>query len=118
MARRVAIVLGITLVVAFLLIPTASADFGRVYKWRYLLGPFSSTSDYVYHNHTYNDVYFSPGATYPSRLFEVTPQGAKHYEKYGYGNISNSHPGVYYTAPYCGNQDGVSHYVDCSAAWG
>lgn len=104
--------------VALMVVPVALADFGRLYKNHVYEPPFTALSDNVYHNHTYNDIYFGAGSSAPAVLYEVTPAGAIHFQKNGFGNISNSHPGTYYDAPFCGNNDSSGHYVDCFAAWG
>ena len=69
-------------------------------------------------NHTYNEHYFGPNAGWRSEVWEVTPAGYRHFDRWCVGNCFNAHPPYYYTKSYCANRDGGTHFVyDCSNEW-
>jgi hypothetical protein len=115
--RRV-IVVGVATLAIFLCAVGAAVAGSRYYWWQANLGGGASVSDGVFHNHYYNEIYFGPGATYPSGVFERTQDGTKHYSQNSNGNIFYSHSNQYYDDPWCWNRDSSSHFVtDCGAAW-
>ncbi len=69
-------------------------------------------------NHTYNELYFGANAGWKSEVWEVTPAGYRHFDKWCAGNCFNAHPGYYYTYSYCANRDGSTHFVyECKDQW-
>jgi hypothetical protein len=105
-------------VVALSLAPTASA-MSQIYWWQQNMSPgelgFDRRGAY---NHNYNELYFGPGAGWRSEVWEVTPAGYRHFDRWCSGNCFNAHPPYYYTYVYCANRDGYTHFVnDCSSSW-
>ena len=103
---------------ALALASTAGAT-SQTYWWQQNMSPGEIGFDRrAAHNHNYNELYFGPYAGYRSEVWEVTPGGARHFDKWCWGNCFNSHPPYYYTYVYCANRDGVTHFVsDCFSAW-
>jgi hypothetical protein len=105
--------------VALVLVPTAGAS-AHIYWWQQNMAPNQVVSDYAFgaHNRTYNELYFGPSAPYRSEIWEVTPAGYRHFDKWCYGNCFHAHPGYYYDYPYCSNRDGATHFVNrCMSEW-
>jgi len=116
--RRRALAATFVAAFALTLVPAAGAE-SQIYWWQHNMAPgeqgFSRTTA---HNHTYNELYFGPNAGWRSEVWEVTPAGYRHFDKYCVGNCFNSHPGYYYDYPYCANRDGSTHFVnDCMDRW-
>lgn len=106
--------------VALMIVPTAGAG-SYIYWWQRNMPANVPAYDRVAaHNHTYNELYFGPNAGWRSQLWEVTPAGYRHFDRWCSGNCFFSHPGWYYTYSYCANRDiyGRAHFVyRCMDAW-
>jgi len=114
--KRHIVVVVFALALAAIAVPAAMAS-NRAYITNTVLPSNTDATDLVYHNHTYNDMHW--GTTgYPGEIFQETPAGAVHYYHSFNGNYGTGDPGTYYTTPFCGNLDSVSHNVQyCSASW-
>jgi hypothetical protein len=100
--------------------PSASAG-AHVYWWQSNMPANSPVRDaWGPHNHTYNELYFGPNAGWRSEVWELTPAGYRHFDKWCYGNCFNAHPGYYYDYAFCANRDvnGQTHFVtECYDEW-
>jgi hypothetical protein len=116
--RRRAITATIVAAFALALVPTAAAS-AHIYWWQQNMWPNNPAYDRMTaHNHTYNELYFGPNAGWRSEVWEVTPAGYRHFDKWCYGNCFFAHPGYYYDYSYCANRDGSVHFVnDCMDEW-
>lgn len=105
--------------IALMVVPAASAWQAQIYVWQSNLAPNVAARDYAGpHNHFYNELYFGPSAGWRSEVWEITPAGYRHFDKYCVGNCFNSHPAYYYATAYCANRDSGSHFVnDCQDRW-
>jgi hypothetical protein len=116
---RIAFVM--TLVAALTLAFVPSAGAGKyLYWWQRNMPANVPARDGTPHNHTYNELYFGPNAGWRSEVWEVTPAGYRHFDKWCVGNCFNAHPGYYYDHSYCANRDvyGQTHFVyDCMDEW-
>jgi hypothetical protein len=103
---------------ALVLVPQASAG-SQIYWWQQNMSPSQIGYDRRYAaNHNYNELFFGPNAGWWGEVWEVTPAGARHYDRTCQGNCFNAHPATYYTYVYCANRDGRTHFVyDCSSSW-
>jgi hypothetical protein len=109
----------IVVVLSLIVVPFASAVSSRNYWYQSNLIAGGAGTDWVFHNHTYNEMYWGPGANYPGEIFQEVMSGAKHYYHSFNGNFGTTDPGAYYTAPLCGNRDSQAHFVNhCLASWG
>ena len=96
---------------------TAGAQY-YIYWWQQNMPPNGLGADRQAHNHIYNELYFGPNAGWRSEVWEVTPAGYRHFDKWCVGNCFNAHPGYYYTYSFCSNRDGGTHFVyDCKDQW-
>lgn len=114
--RRVATVA----VMAALALTFASAAGAEsyIYWWQRNMTPSDRGADLTARNHIYNELYFGPNAGWRSEVWEVTPAGYRHFDKWCVGNCFNAHPGYYYTYSYCANRDGSTHFVyRCIDQW-
>ena len=114
--RATAAIFVAALALAF--VPTAGAS-AYIYWWQRNMVPNVPGYDRTTaHNHTYNELYFGPNAGWKSEVWEVTPSGQRHFDKWCVGNCFNAHPGYYYDYSYCANRDGGVHFVnDCMDEW-
>jgi hypothetical protein len=105
--------------VAMVVVPTASATQTQVYVWQTNLAPNVAARDWAGpHNHVYNELFFGYGAGWRSEVWEVTPAGYRHFDKWCVGNCFNSHPAYYYATAFCANRDSGPHFVnDCLSRW-
>ncbi len=110
----------LTIVLALSLAPAAGAT-RLIYWWQHNMPVNSPAYDRsAYRNHIYNELYFGYGAGWRGEVWEVTPAGYRHYDKWCQGNCFNAHPGTYSTYAYCANRDGygTTHFVyDCQDEW-
>jgi hypothetical protein len=118
LSRRRGVAALAVILVALALAPTAGA-WAQIYWWQQNMYPGQIGRDAAMaHNHTYNELYFGPSAYYRSQIWEMTPAGYKHFEKWCYGNCFHAHPGYYFDYAYCANRDGVAHFVNrCMDEW-
>jgi hypothetical protein len=101
------------------LIPAAGAG-AYIYWWQQNMPANSPARSVFPHNHVYNELYFGPSAGWRGQVWEVTPAGYRHFERWCSGNCFNSHPGWFYTNTFCANRDpyGQPHFVnDCMGRW-
>ena len=106
-------------VVALALSPPAHAA-AHIYWWQQNMAAGQVVADYAFgaHNRTYNELYFGPGAYYRSEIWEVTPAGYAHFDKWCWGNCYFAHAGYFYDYPFCSNRDGSAHFVSrCMSEW-
>jgi hypothetical protein len=106
-------------VAALALIPSAGAA-AQIYWWQQNMSPGEVGFDRAFgaHNRTYNELYFGQTNPYRSEIWEVTPAGDRHFDKWCYGNCFQTHPGYFYDYPYCANRDGRTHFVNrCMSEW-
>lgn len=105
-------------VVALFVVPVALAG-ARIYWYQTNIPSHTSESDFIYHNHTYNQMYWGPGATWPGYLYMLDYQDGKvHYFHSFNGNAAYSDAGTYFNTPLCENNDGTQHFVDhCNTQW-
>ncbi|HEX9598057.1 MAG TPA: hypothetical protein VF963_01670 [Gaiellaceae bacterium] len=99
-------------------VSTAGAEY-YIYWWQQNMAPNAQGYDRLTaHNHIYNELYFGPNAGWRSEVWEVTPAGYRHFDKWCVGNCFNAHPGYYYTYSFCSNRDGGTHFVyQCRDQW-
>jgi hypothetical protein len=117
--KRSAVVAAFVAAVALAVVPAAGAS-SHIYWWQSNMPANGQGYDLTYHNHTYNELYFGPNAGWRSELWERTPAGYRHFDKWCSGNCYFAHPGYYYTGSYCSNRDtyGQTHFVyDCMNEW-
>jgi hypothetical protein len=117
--KRSAVVAAFVAALALAVVPAAGAS-SHIYWWQQNMPANSSGYDLMYHNHTYNELYFGPNAGWRSELWERTPAGYRHFDKWCSGNCYFAHPGYYYDGSYCANRDvyGQTHFVyDCLNEW-
>jgi hypothetical protein len=108
-----AIVALAVLAVCLTLAPAAGAQ-AQIYWWNMNM-PADKVAYWPYPaNHNYNELAFGFNAGWRSEVWEVTPAGYRHFDKWCVGNCFNAHPPYYYTKTYCSNRDGREHFVyDC-----
>jgi hypothetical protein len=118
LVRSKLVVVLVVVALALVAVPIALAG-ARIYWYQGNISAGNIKTDFVPHNHTYNQMYWGPGATYPGALFMWTQQYAEeHYYHAFNGNAAYSNPGVYYDYPLCQNRDSTSHFVDhCNTQW-
>lgn len=116
--RRWAVAVAVIAALALTLASAAGAA-SYIYWWQRNMTPSDRGADSVTaRNHIYNELYFGPNAGWRSEVWEVTPAGYRHFDKWCAGNCFNAHPGYYYTYSYCANRDGSTHFVyDCRDQW-
>jgi hypothetical protein len=102
--------------VALVVVQTALAVSTRNYWYQSNMPP-GDWSDGISHNHTYNEMYWGPGANYHGEIWEDVA-GAMHYYHSFNGNFGASDPGTYFGFPICGNLTSSTHFVHhCLAQW-
>jgi hypothetical protein len=116
--RRWAVAVAMVVLLALTFASTAGAQY-YIYWWQQNMAPNAQGYDRsTAHNHIYNELYFGANAGWRSEVWEVTPAGYRHFDKWCVGNCFNAHPGYYYTYSFCSNRDGSTHFVyDCKDQW-
>ena len=116
--RRWAIVAAVVVLLSLTFAATAGAQY-YIYWWQQNMPPNGLGADrQTAHNHIYNELYFGPNAGWRSEVWEVTPAGYRHFDKWCVGNCFNAHPGYYYTYSFCSNRDSGTHFVyNCKDQW-
>jgi hypothetical protein len=116
--RRCALAATFAILATLAFVPTAGAS-AYIYWWQRNMAPGQMGYDRTTaHNHTYNELYFGPNAGWRSEVWEVTPAGYRHFDKWCTGNCFNAHPGYYYDYAYCSNRDDGTHFVyECKDEW-
>ena len=116
--RRWAALTVLLAALALVFASTASAQW-YIYWWqRNMTTGDRGVDSLTAHNHIYNELYFGPNAGWRSEVWEVTPAGYRHFDKWCAGNCFNAHPGYYSTYAYCANRDGYTHFVyQCRDQW-
>lgn len=115
--RRDVVALIVIAIIGLIIVPFALAS-SRNYWYQHNIPGNTDETDGVYHNHTYNEMYWGVGATYAGAIYQLTQGGELHYYHTFNGNYGIGDPGTYYTTPVCGNRTSSSHFVDhCLAQW-
>ena len=114
-----ALAAALAVVLALTLVPAAGAG-AYIYWWQRNMPANARGYDLTAHNHTYNELQFGANAGWRSQIWEVTPAGYRHFDRWCTGNCYFSHPGWFYTYSFCANRDvyGQTHFVyDCMDRW-
>ena len=115
--HRIALISAILCAAIF--VPTATGS-AYAYWYQQNMPANAQGSDFNAHNHRYNELYFGPNAGWRGEVWERTPAGYRHFDKWCYGNCFFAHPAYYYDYAFCSNRDtyGQTHFVyDCMDEW-
>lgn len=116
--RRCALIAVFATLATLVFVPAAGAS-AYIYWWQRNMASGQVGYDRTAHNRTYNELYFGANAGWRSEVWEVTPAGYRHFDKWCTGNCFNAHPGSYYSYAYCSNRDDYgTHFVyECKGEW-